>query len=132
MNSGTASKGKDWALVETRCATTESGIPSRPITSIDAPETATAQCPEGRQAQITAHAGDRLVQIRGKLEAHEAWVAKKAGAEVEKLGLPRERLVVTVDHHANTSAASIPLALADALDEGRIKNPVAELMEVRS
>ena len=38
-----------------------------------------------------------------------------------KLGLPRERVVVTVDRHANTSAASIPLALAEAVGEGRFK-----------
>jgi 3-oxoacyl-[acyl-carrier-protein] synthase-3 len=39
----------------------------------------------------------------------------------KKLGLPRERVVVTVDKHANTSAASIPLALADAVGRGVIE-----------
>ena len=38
----------------------------------------------------------------------------------KKLGLPPERVVVTVDRHANTSAASIPLALADAVGRGAI------------
>ena len=38
----------------------------------------------------------------------------------KKLGLPAERVVVTVDRHANTSAASIPLALAEAINDGRI------------
>ncbi len=38
----------------------------------------------------------------------------------KKLGLPAERVVVTVDRHANTSAASIPLALADAVGRGLI------------
>jgi len=38
-----------------------------------------------------------------------------------KLGLPAERVVVTVDRHANTSAASIPLALDVAVGDGRIK-----------
>ncbi|MDE2459068.1 MAG: ketoacyl-ACP synthase III [Rhodospirillales bacterium] len=37
----------------------------------------------------------------------------------KKLGLPPERVVVTVHKHANTSAASIPLALSDAIQEGR-------------
>lgn len=37
-----------------------------------------------------------------------------------KLGLPPERVVVTVDRHANTSAASVPLALAEARADGRI------------
>jgi 3-oxoacyl-[acyl-carrier-protein] synthase-3 len=38
-----------------------------------------------------------------------------------KLGLPAEKVVVTVDRHANTSAASIPLALAEAAADGRIR-----------
>lgn len=38
-----------------------------------------------------------------------------------KLGLPAEKVVVTVDRHANTSAASIPLALCAAVDDGRIR-----------
>ncbi|MGE0713864.1 MAG: beta-ketoacyl-ACP synthase III [Alphaproteobacteria bacterium] len=38
-----------------------------------------------------------------------------------KLGLPPEKVVVTVEHHANTSAASIPLALAEAAADGRIR-----------
>ena len=38
-----------------------------------------------------------------------------------KLGMPAEKVIVTVDRHANTSAASIPLALADAAGDGRIK-----------
>jgi 3-oxoacyl-[acyl-carrier-protein] synthase-3 len=42
-------------------------------------------------------------------------------ATVKRLGLPHERLVVTVDRHANTSAASVPLALDLAVRDGRIK-----------
>jgi 3-oxoacyl-[acyl-carrier-protein] synthase III len=42
-------------------------------------------------------------------------------ATVKKLGLPAERVVVTVDQHANTSAASVPLALDVAVRDGRIK-----------
>ena len=38
-----------------------------------------------------------------------------------KLGLPPEKVVVTVDQHANTSAASVPLALSVAVADGRIK-----------
>ena len=38
-----------------------------------------------------------------------------------KLGLPPEKVVVTVDRHANTSAASVPLALDVAVRDGRIK-----------
>jgi 3-oxoacyl-[acyl-carrier-protein] synthase-3 len=39
----------------------------------------------------------------------------------EKLHIPREKVVVTVDRHANTSAASVPLALTEAVTDGRIK-----------
>ena len=40
----------------------------------------------------------------------------------KRLGMPREKLVVTVDTHGNTSAASVPLALDLALRDGRIKS----------
>ena len=47
----------------------------------------------------------------------------------KKLGLSADRVVVTVDRHANTSAASIPLALAEACGDGRIKPGDLVLME---
>ena len=47
----------------------------------------------------------------------------------KRLGLPRERVVVTVDRHANTSAASVPLALAEAHADGRVKRGDLVLME---
>lgn len=47
----------------------------------------------------------------------------------KKLGLPPERVVVTVDRHANTSAASVPLALAEAVEEGRIRPGDMVLLE---
>jgi 3-oxoacyl-[acyl-carrier-protein] synthase-3 len=46
-----------------------------------------------------------------------------------RLGLPAERVVITVDRHANTSAASVPLALAEAMADGRIKSGDLVLME---
>ncbi len=46
-----------------------------------------------------------------------------------KLGLPPERVVITVDRHANTSAASVPLALAEACADGRIRKGDLVLME---
>jgi 3-oxoacyl-[acyl-carrier-protein] synthase-3 len=42
-------------------------------------------------------------------------------ATARKLGLAPEKLIATVDHHGNTSAASIPLALDEAVEAGRIK-----------
>ncbi len=46
-----------------------------------------------------------------------------------KLGLPPERVVITVDRHANTSAASVPLALDDAWRDGRMKRGDLVLLE---
>jgi 3-oxoacyl-[acyl-carrier-protein] synthase-3 len=46
-----------------------------------------------------------------------------------KLGLPLERVVIAVDRHANTSAASVPLALAEACQDGRIRKGDLVLME---
>ena len=42
-------------------------------------------------------------------------------ATARKLGLPPERVIVTVDEHANTSAASVPLAFDTAVRDGRIR-----------
>ena len=42
-------------------------------------------------------------------------------ASADKLGIDRAKVVITVDQHANTSAASIPLALSVAIADGRIK-----------
>ncbi len=47
----------------------------------------------------------------------------------KKLGIPREKVVITLPQHANTSAASIPLALNTALEDGRIKEGQLVLME---
>jgi 3-oxoacyl-[acyl-carrier-protein] synthase-3 len=46
-----------------------------------------------------------------------------------RLNLPAERVVVTVDRHANTSAASVPLALAEACQDGRVKPGQLVLLE---
>jgi 3-oxoacyl-[acyl-carrier-protein] synthase-3 len=50
-------------------------------------------------------------------------------AVADKLHLPLEKIVLTVETHANTSAASIPLALAAAVEDGRIKPGHLILME---
>ena len=47
--------------------------------------------------------------------------ARILDATAKKLNLPSEKVVVTVDRHANTSAASVPLALDAAVKDGRIK-----------
>ncbi len=50
-------------------------------------------------------------------------------ATARKLGLPTERMIITVDRHANTSAASVPLALDVAVRDGRIKRGDVVVME---
>jgi 3-oxoacyl-[acyl-carrier-protein] synthase III len=50
-------------------------------------------------------------------------------ATARKLGLPEDKLVVTVDHHGNTSAASVPLALDEFVRAGRIRPGQRVLMQ---
>ena len=60
--------------------------------------------------------------------AHQANV-RIIHASAKKLGLPLDRVVVTVENHGNTSAASIPLALDVAVADGRIKRGQHVLLE---
>jgi 3-oxoacyl-[acyl-carrier-protein] synthase-3 len=50
-------------------------------------------------------------------------------ATAKKLGLANEKVIATVDHHGNTSAASIPLALDEAVKDGRIHPGQTLLLE---
>jgi 3-oxoacyl-[acyl-carrier-protein] synthase III len=50
-------------------------------------------------------------------------------ATADKLGIAHDRVVLTVERHANTSAASIPLALDAAAKDGRIKKGDLVLLE---
>jgi 3-oxoacyl-[acyl-carrier-protein] synthase-3 len=59
---------------------------------------------------------------------HQANIRIMQGT-AKKLGLPMDKMVVTVDQHGNTSAASIPLALDQAVRDGRIKPGQTVLME---
>lgn len=55
--------------------------------------------------------------------------ARILDATARKLGLPAEKVVVTVDQHANTSAASVPLAFDAAVKDGRIKRGDIVILE---
>lgn len=59
---------------------------------------------------------------------HQANIRIMQGT-AKKLGLPVEKMVVTVDQHGNTSAASIPLAFDAAMRDGRIKKGQNVMME---
>jgi 3-oxoacyl-[acyl-carrier-protein] synthase-3 len=55
--------------------------------------------------------------------------ARILDATARKLGLPSNKVVVTVDEHANTSAASVPLAFDTAVRDGRIKRGDVVVLE---
>jgi 3-oxoacyl-[acyl-carrier-protein] synthase-3 len=59
---------------------------------------------------------------------HQANIRIMQGT-ARKLGIPLEKMIVTVDQHGNTSAASIPLALDKAIRDGRIKPDENVMME---
>lgn len=71
---------------------------------------------------------EEVLQSGGFNPADVDWVvphqanARILDATARKLGLPAEKVIVTVDQHANTSAASVPLALDVAVRDGRIKH----------
>jgi 3-oxoacyl-[acyl-carrier-protein] synthase III len=71
-------------------------------------------------ARETAAAADVKLEEVDWLIPHQANV-RILEATARKLGLPRERLVVTVDRHGNTSAASVPLALDEYVRAGKIR-----------
>jgi 3-oxoacyl-[acyl-carrier-protein] synthase-3 len=75
-----------------------------------------------------AEAVDEALAANGLTHADIDWlVPHQANSRIitamgRKLHLRPERVVVTVDRHANTSAASVPLALTEARADGRIRN----------
>ncbi|HUN46268.1 MAG TPA: beta-ketoacyl-ACP synthase III [Stellaceae bacterium] len=95
---------------------------------------------EGRE--VFRHAVQRLAEVVDEaLEANgysgrdiDWLVPHQANRRIiegmgKKLGLPLEKVVITIDRHANTSAASVPLALAQACGDGRIKRGHLVLLE---
>jgi 3-oxoacyl-[acyl-carrier-protein] synthase III len=87
-----------------------------------------------RGREVFRHAVVNLAEVMGEvlgsadLSSDDVdWVvphqanARILDATAKKLGLPSEKVVVTVDRHANTSAASVPLALDVAVKDGRIE-----------
>jgi 3-oxoacyl-[acyl-carrier-protein] synthase III len=87
---------------------------------------------EGRE--VYRHAIRRMVAATGEaieragltIDDIDLFVAHQANVRIlqataNELGLPREKLMVNIDRVANTSSASIPLALAEAERDGRLK-----------
>ena len=77
--------------------------------------------------QALTQAGLKAEDI-GLVIPHQA-NARIIVATAKKLRLPLSRVVITVDEHANTSAASVPLALDTAVRDGRIKRGETLLLE---
>ena len=71
-------------------------------------------------AQETLEAAGLKVDDLDWLVPHQANV-RILSATASRLGLPLERVISTVGEHANTSAASVPLALAQAVQDGRVR-----------
>ncbi|HUC12036.1 MAG TPA: beta-ketoacyl-ACP synthase III [Stellaceae bacterium] len=95
---------------------------------------------EGREVfrQAVQHLSevvDEAIAANGLSAADIDWlVPHQANSRIidgvaRKLGLPDTKIVSTIDRHANTSAASIPLALATAVGDGRIRPGHLVLME---
>ena len=84
---------------------------------------------------LLAEAVEEALAANGLTHADIDWlVPHQANKRIidamgKKLHLPPERVVVTVDRHANTSAASVPLALAEAWGDGRIRAGDLVLLE---
>jgi 3-oxoacyl-[acyl-carrier-protein] synthase-3 len=78
---------------------------------------------------------NEVLEDAGLSAADVDWVvphqanARILDATARKLGLPAEKVVVTVDQHANTSAASVPLAFDTAVRDGRIKRGDVVVLE---
>jgi 3-oxoacyl-[acyl-carrier-protein] synthase-3 len=78
---------------------------------------------------------NEVLEGAGLTSADVDWVvphqanARILDATAKKLGLPSEKVVVTVDKHANTSAASVPLAFDTAVKDGRIKRGDVVVLE---
>jgi 3-oxoacyl-[acyl-carrier-protein] synthase-3 len=70
--------------------------------------------------EVLADAGLQVSDIDW-LIPHQANI-RILSATAKRLGIDESRVVVTVDQHANTSAASVPLALDVAVRDGRIKS----------
>ena len=82
---------------------------------------------------LVSSGGKILAELGRSVDEVDVYVPHQANVRIidhaaEKLGIPRERVVVNVDRFGNTSSGSIPLALADASAEGRLRDGALVLM----
>jgi 3-oxoacyl-[acyl-carrier-protein] synthase-3 len=84
--------------------------------------------------RVMVHSAHEILEECGKtVEDIDVYIPHQANKRiidyaVGKLGIPSEKTVVNVDRYGNTSSGSIPLALADARDQGRLQDGALVLM----
>ena len=85
--------------------------------------------------RVLAEVGEEVCALAGIAPAEVDWlIPHQANLRIieatgKKLGIDRDKVVVTVDRHGNTSAASVPLALDEAVRDGRIQRGQKVLLE---
>ena len=72
------------------------------------------------------HGWSKLAECGRTIEDVDVYVPHQANVRIieyatQKLGIPDDRVVIDVDRYGNTSSGSIPLALADAADQGSLE-----------
>ena len=84
--------------------------------------------------RVTAESAERLVSLCGlRMEDVDLYAPHQSNRRIidhtaRRLGIPPEKVVVDIDRYGNTSSASIPLALADAQADGRLKEGATVLI----
>ena len=77
--------------------------------------------------RVMVYSAEKVLETCGlTVEDVDVYVPHQANVRIidhaaRKLGIPKEKVVVNVDRYGNTSSGSIPLALADAAQDGRLK-----------
>ncbi|MGZ8229725.1 MAG: beta-ketoacyl-ACP synthase III [Burkholderiales bacterium] len=85
--------------------------------------------------KVLSEVADETLAAAGMTRSQLDWLVPHQAniriiqATAKKLGMSMERVVTTVERHANTSAASIPLALDEAVRDGRIRHGQHVLLE---
>jgi 3-oxoacyl-[acyl-carrier-protein] synthase-3 len=75
---------------------------------------------------LVQSATDVLERCGASVDDVDVYVPHQANVRIidhaaKKLGFPQEKVVINVDRYGNTSSGSIPLALADAVEDGRLR-----------
>jgi len=84
--------------------------------------------------RVMIYSAEKILAACGRtVEDVDVYVPHQANVRIidhaaKKLGIPKEKIVVNVDRYGNTSSGSIPLALADAVEDGRLETGSLVLM----